>query len=492
MVFPFTTFALMTESPGLPAGRAVVWDDRVRLMAGASMALGGAPWRVLRIAPAGRDFVRRLASAGAAGLVPSPGLEHRLADILLTRGIVHPAAMRAPAPPIDVVVPVYEHPDSLDRCLTALCAASPDAHLIVVDDGSTDGAVGDIALAHGATLVRHPENRGPAAARNTGLRHASAELVAFVDADCSVTSGWLDPLVAHFDDPRVAAVAPRVQASGPGLLGSYQQAHSSLDMGPRPELVSPGAPLGYVPSAVLLVRRESVAAFDEDLRVGEDVDLIWRLVDGGAMVRYEPAATVDHATRPSAREWAARIFDYGTSAAELDRRHPGRLTPARFSPWTLTAAAILLARKPSAPVRLAGAAVPVMAAAVRVARTVTVTSAEWAAVPAVLATTARADVTAVGHLLRREWWPLGWPAILFAPRSRTARAVTAAMLAPLLIEWFRRRPGVDPMRYVALRLADDAAYGSGVIAGATRSRRLHVLRPALRRRHQKKPTALSL
>ena len=462
------------------------------------MTLGGAPWRVLRIAPPGRDFIRRLATAGPAGLVPSPGLEFRLADLLLTRGIVHPAAVSVPVPPIDIVVPVYGHPDSLDRCLAALRAVSPEARVIVVDDGSKDGTVADVALAHGATLLRHPYNRGPAAARNTGMRHASAELVAFIDADATATPGWLDTLVAHFDDPRVAAVAPRVRAtSAPGLLARYQQAHSALDMGPRQELVSPGAPLGYVPSAALVVRRSCAPDFDETLRIGEDVDAIWRLVDAGAMVRYEPAAEVTHATRPAVREWAARITDYGTSAAQLDCRHPGRLTPARFSPWTLAAALLLLVRKPgsgkiSAPMRLVAAAAPVTAAALRVARTVKPTSAEWAVVPAVMATTARADADAVGRLLRREWWPLGWLTLLLTPRSRTARAATAAMLAPLLVEWIQRRPDIDPVRYAALRLADDAAYGSGVIRGSLRSRRFSVLRPLLRRRTQKNPTALSL
>ena len=483
----------VTQSAGLPAGRAVVWDDRAVLTAGASIVLGGAPWRVLRIAPPGRDFARRLASAGPAGLVPRAGVEHRLADLLLTRGVVHPAAVSAPATPIDVVVPVYEQPDLLDRCLSSLRAASPQVHLIVVDDGSIDTSVGDVALAHGATLLRHPANRGPAAARNTGLHHAGAPLVAFIDADCTVNAGWLEPLVAHFDDPRVAAAAPRVRAAGgPGLLGRYQHAHSALDMGPRPELVSPGAPLGYVPSAALLVRRSGVPDFDEDLRVGEDVDLIWRIVDGGAMVRYEPAATVDHATRPTVRQWAVRIADYGTSAAPLEQRHPGRLTPARFSAWTLTAAAILLAGKLRAPMRLAAAAVPVTLAAWRVARTVKATSSEWAVVPAVVATAARADAGAAGRLLRREWWPLGWSALLLTPRSRIARAAAAAMLASLAREWIRCRPDIDPVRYVALRLADDAAYGSGVIRGGVRARRLSVVLPTLRQRTQKKPTALSL
>jgi hypothetical protein len=92
--------------PGLPAGRTVVLDDRAVLWRGASVVLGGAPWGVLRIAAAGRPFLRRLAAAGAAGVVPSPGLEQALANLLSARGIVHPVSPSA-APGIcglDVIV----------------------------------------------------------------------------------------------------------------------------------------------------------------------------------------------------------------------------------------------------------------------------------------------------------------------------------------------------------------------------------------------------
>lgn len=58
------------------------------------------------------------------------------------------------------------------------------------------------------------------------------------------------------------------------------------------------------------------------------------------MVRYEPAAVVTHEMRPrKPLRWAEQIFDYGTSAAELDHRHPGRLAPARLSLLNVAAAA---------------------------------------------------------------------------------------------------------------------------------------------------------
>jgi hypothetical protein len=67
-----------------------------------------------------------------------------------------------------------------------------------------------------------------------------------------------------------------------------------------------------------------------------------------------------------------------------------------------------------------------------------------------------------------------------APRSRIARFAAAAMLVPIAREWFTRRPAVDPMRYLALRLSEDAAYGSGVIVSAIRRMRPGVLLPMVR------------
>lgn len=464
----------------------IVADDRVRLWRDGSVLLGGAPWAVLRIAPAGRDFVRRLRDAGAAGLEPRAGVEESLAALLVARGVAHPVPVRLPASGVEVVVPVLDDPDRLEACLTALRVASPGVRVVVVDDGSATPAVGDVARAHGAVLLRHDVNRGPAAARNTGRAAVTAPVVAFVDADVEVSPGWLETLLGHFDDPRVAAVAPRVAAcpdcAKPPLLQRFQAVRSSLDMGRRPQLVCPGAPLGYLPSAALLVRRDDAQAhpFDETLRLGEDVDLIWRLVDAGRAVRYEPAAVVHHRMRPTARAWLRRIADYGFSAGELERRHPGRLTPARLSRWNVAAAAAALAPVGRRPARAVPAVAIVTAATVLLGRRLRATSVDAGVAPVVVGKGLAANAAATGHLLRREWWPLGWAALACAPWSAVARAAAAAMVVPLVGEWLDRRPMLDPLRYLGLRLLEDAAYGSGVIVAAVRSRQAAVLLPTIR------------
>jgi len=96
---------------------------------------------------------------------------------------------------VTVVVPTSGRAGYLEVTLDSLRGQrSAVAHeLLVVDDGSTD-ATPDVAERYGARLVRHGERRSLNAARNTGLREAGGELIAFVDDDVFVPPGWLDAL----------------------------------------------------------------------------------------------------------------------------------------------------------------------------------------------------------------------------------------------------------------------------------------------------------
>lgn len=91
-----------------------------------------------------------------------------------------------------------------------------------------------------------------------------------------------------------------------------------------------------------------------------------------------------------------------------------------------------------------------------------------------------ADGAALGHMLRREWWPVGLAALIASPRSPAARLAATMMIAPIAWEWATQRPPLDPLRYTALRLVDDAAYGTGVIAASARRRTIRPLLPHLR------------
>ena len=379
-----------------------------------------------------------------------------------------------------MVIPVRDRAAELARCLAGLADAR---RVIVVDDGSRDqAAVNSAAAAAGACVLRRPVNGGPAAARNTGLAAAETPLVAFLDSDCVPAPGWLDALLPHFADPAVGAVAPRIvpHEAGHTWLARYEGASSTLDMGQRPSIVRPGSRVPYVPGAALVVRKEAAGAgFAEDMQVGEDVDFVWRLGAAGWRVRYEPAAVMGHQHRVRLREWFARRKDYGTSAAGLELRHPGAVRPLYASVWTAVAWLAAALGHPAA-----GAVVTGTGTALLARRLAQVTGEDWPrpAGSAAWRLAARqagggtlAAARPLGSAISRTWWPVALPAAIAVRRLRLPLA--ALVLAPPLLDWLDRRPPLDPARYVAARLLDDAGYSLGVWQGCAERRTVRPLLP---------------
>jgi glycosyltransferase involved in cell wall biosynthesis len=83
---------------------------------------------------------------------------------------------------VSVVIPAYNESTSIADVVGGLRSHAAWREIIVVDDGSTDGT-GDRAAVAGATVVRHPYNKGNGASVKTGIRRAAGEYVLIVDAD---------------------------------------------------------------------------------------------------------------------------------------------------------------------------------------------------------------------------------------------------------------------------------------------------------------------
>ncbi|HEY0937761.1 MAG TPA: hypothetical protein VGD91_28980 [Trebonia sp.] len=83
----------------------------------------------------------------------------------------------------------------------------------------------------------------------------------------------------------------------------------------------------------------------------------------------------------------------------------------------------------------------------------------------------------LGSALSRTWWPAAIPAAVAVRKLRLP--VAALILAPPLLDWADRRPPLDPVRYVAARLLDDAAYSIGVWQGCLARRTVRPLLPVI-------------
>jgi glycosyltransferase involved in cell wall biosynthesis len=205
---------------------------------------------------------------------------------------------------ITVVIPARDAAAVLPATLAPLAGAD----VVVVDNASRDDTAG-VARAHGARVVAEPRP-SRALARNAGAAATDAPLLAFLDADCVPSPGWLDALLA--------ASAPL--AGGPVVWApsGSPNAVERFDAAWRAHSRAGG---GFTGSGNLAVRREvfeRASGFDPSYpQAGEDVDFCRR---AGVPVTFVAAAVVTHAAERSARGLVARAFRQGYANQHLRAR----------------------------------------------------------------------------------------------------------------------------------------------------------------------------
>lgn len=394
----------------------------------------------------------------------------QLTDRLLATGAVHPVPNSPSAlTDITVVIPALISNAESHVHLEKLVASLVGLTIIIVDDASPHPV--DI---NGAHVLRHDTNKGPAAARNTGIAAVTTTAVACVDADVIVTSIQIATLAAYVVDSRVGAVAPRITCVDDGTFtGEFESHHSPLDLGSVPALVRPMSRVSYLPATVLVLNVQSlrtIGGFDDSIRIGEDVDLIWRLIENGIDCRYVPSIECPHRPRSSMRKMLKQRYDYGTSAALLDKRHPRAASPLRAHALLLTmATTVLMGYIYSAIIFV----VPTMAYFVASLRTTTIPMRTrlQLALKAIFSTT-----RLLARAIMRAWWPLFFLASFVS--LRIGAMFTFSAFVPPLVGLMRNKPN-HPVRYFIVRILEDVAYGTGVWMGAVGTRSLRCLLPVI-------------
>jgi glycosyltransferase involved in cell wall biosynthesis len=224
---------------------------------------------------------------------------------------------------ISVVVPVRDGLPWMEEQLRALVeqeSAEP-WEIVVADNGSTDQSLA-VARRWAETeprirVVDASRALGPGAARNVGVRAARGELLAFCDADDVVQPGWLSAFAEALAGADVAG----------GVFDNW-----SLNgfTAPSPGAAEPPPAMRQFSfleaglSSNLAVRRnafEDVGGFAEELLVGEDTDLCWRLQLHGYRFVIADRALIARRDRRGFREVFRRYMAYGRCGPVLYARH---------------------------------------------------------------------------------------------------------------------------------------------------------------------------
>jgi glycosyltransferase involved in cell wall biosynthesis len=210
-------------------------------------------------------------------------------------------------PRVSVVVPTRDRPELLRRCLAALEAQTLTVEVVVVEDS---------------------EDRGPAWARNEGVRRASGDVVCFTDDDCAPATGWVEAMAAPILASEAQATTGRtLMAEG---ATAPDRAWEAIVGYLQAQAASPGtASPGFAATANLACARDLLERlpFDDSFpaAAGEDRDWSERAAREGAGPMLVRDAVVLHQSGMTVRAFLRQQYRYGKGAARYRGSRQGRL-----------------------------------------------------------------------------------------------------------------------------------------------------------------------
>lgn len=206
-----------------------------------------------------------------------------------------PESSEAALPRVAVIVPAHCEARVIDISVTSVLDSDyPDMELIVVDDGSTDGTAERVLRLFGGkvNLLSIPR-RGKSQALMHGIAHTWASIVVTMDADAAFRPDAIRKLVAHFEDPEVAAVAGNAKVGNRlNMLTHWQALEYVCSQSIDKRAFDTLGCLTVVPGVIGAWRRDEllrVGGFRDDT-LAEDCDLTLRLLRAGKRIRFAPDA----------------------------------------------------------------------------------------------------------------------------------------------------------------------------------------------------------
>ncbi|MFW5950378.1 MAG: glycosyltransferase, partial [archaeon] len=228
---------------------------------------------------------------------------------------------------ISIVVPVHNDPGGVGTTLESLTEQFPHTvnRIFVVDNASTDEtpAVVQSYEEELITLLYETDIQSSYAARNTGIRNSETELIAFLDADMTISENWLENALQTFHATETDYLACNVELTlpeNPSLPARYDH-HTGFPVQQYLERQH------FAPTCCLFVRREvfaDVGLFDPRLVSGGDKEFGNRVHDAGYGMAFADSATVYHPTRNSLRSLVTKDVRVGRGLAQLQRFYPGQ------------------------------------------------------------------------------------------------------------------------------------------------------------------------
>jgi cellulose synthase/poly-beta-1,6-N-acetylglucosamine synthase-like glycosyltransferase len=222
-------------------------------------------------------------------------------------------------PKVSIVVATLNSEQTIGDCLKSIFELNYPKDLleVILIDGLSRDATVRIAEKYPVKIFTVPLNAP--AAYNYAIKIINSEVLGLIDADAKVEKEWLNKLVVHLDDPRVAGVSGDIET-----WNTENAWARSIGYDMKNRYARLGKYASRIATMNLLLKKsvvEELGGFDEGLPAQYDTDFGFRLTRMGYKIVFEPNAKCYHFNRSTLRAYFRQQLQYGKNTTKLYFKH---------------------------------------------------------------------------------------------------------------------------------------------------------------------------
>lgn len=236
--------------------------------------------------------------------------------------------MTAPPESLSVIVPVYNDPIGVRVTIETVLrnSFSGDLEILVVDNNSTDDTY-EVACSYADSndcvcVLQETAIQSSYAARNTGIKHSTGDVLVFIDADITADPDWLENIATEIEGYDYLTYDVEIYLpNGEDTLVGRHNAQTGF---PIEEFAKER---DFGGGGCIAVRREvfeDIGLFDHRLISGGDVEFGNRVANSGREVYFTPKTRVYHPARTSIKSKVKQQIRIGRGFCQLQRYYPDR------------------------------------------------------------------------------------------------------------------------------------------------------------------------
>lgn len=230
-----------------------------------------------------------------------------------------------PSPQVSIIIPTRNGEKTISTLLESVMKLDYDKEkleVIVVDGYSTDRTM-ELISKYPVELVME-DGHGLNAARNTGIKRSSGEILIFTDCDCVVPKNWVRKIVKNFNDSNIGCVGGTVLGYNADTFSSRYANGTLFRIMPsfKTRIVTKNIHTLLYPAGCNMSFRRSVlnkiGLFNEDIRYGfDETELVERVGEAGYDTTLDPEVLIYHRHRETIKEILKQIFGYARGSILL-------------------------------------------------------------------------------------------------------------------------------------------------------------------------------